>query len=165
LNVLSDNLLSSDILLYEALQNYKQNSEAGGAFQNVGITFPDIRLDSVSWKIEVGFSNSSLNMDSSDNYIYDTTVVVRVSCKQADYIAAKTGLDFLTKKILAIVHNDPVLSTRAPRMESDNIELGSVYDIKSRILTFTFKEDYGVEYTDEDELVITDLLFDLEEED
>jgi len=164
LNVLSDNLLSSDILLYEALQVYKSGSSDGGAFNNVSIVFPDTRLDSVPWKIEVGFSNSSLNMDSNENFIYDTVVVVRVSTKQTDYIAAKTGLDFLTKKILWIVHNDPVLSTRHPRMESDNIELSSVYDIKSRVLTFTFKEDYGLEYSEEDEQMLVDLLFDIEEE-
>jgi len=161
-NVNSSNLFGADIQLYDLLVDYKKSE--GSKFNDVIIKFPDQQIKTGVWTIEVGFSISTLGDTSNNNRQYGNKVVVRISTKKTDYREAKVGLDFIAKKILELVENDTNLSAKRPRLLTDSIEIKNYYDIKNRILTFEFVEDYTLNLTPDDEIIIDNLLFDLEVE-
>lgn len=161
----TDDLFSSDILLHDRLQEVKDDNPVLSKFF---ISFPDgYEIKSRQYGIFIGTVRDTLKQQTSNGDQYIATVRVLITSKQADFKLAKTGIDLATKEILKEIKKSE-LAKRNPRWSESQIKYTQKLDLKHRVIDFLFDEMYTWEDVDYDErdlqLIFKDVELTIEEE-
>lgn len=142
-----NNLYSSDMqVLTLLLEDQKKD---GSLLKKWGISYPKKKV-STTWSIEVAFSNSDRESQSTDGLVYNSITTLKFSTKCKKYEKLKPLMDAGIKYVLKLILTNEKLAPKQPKMLSDKIEIKQYYDPTSRILRFGFREDYDFNYSDEE---------------
>lgn len=143
-----DDLFSSDILLYELLQEKKIDNPV---LHNFFISFPsEEQIINRQYGIFIGDMENILTQRTSSGDEYEATVRVVVTSKQKDFKLAKTGIDLATKEIIKEIRNSK-LGRRGFRWTRSKIIYDESLALKHRQTDFIFDEMYAWEDVDYDE--------------
>ncbi len=144
-----DNLYSSDIQLLELLVEDKNNNP-NSLLKDWHIAYPKKDVSKNNWSIELAFSNSDRQGQSTDGLIYNSITTLKFKTKLKDYKELKPLMDAAIKYVLKLVLSSDKLAPKQPKMLNDKIEIKQYYDPTSRIVRFGFREDYDFNYSDEE---------------
>jgi hypothetical protein len=148
LDLSMDDLFSSDIKLYELLNEVKGDNQV---LKEFFISFPSAsKIKNGQYGIFIGNAKNVLDQQTSNGDSYVSSVIVLITSKQSDYKLAKVGIDLATKELIKEIKKSE-LAKRNFRWTDSNIVYTDSLDIKYRTITFLFNEMYSWEDVDYDE--------------
>jgi hypothetical protein len=159
LNLAMDDLFSSDILLYELLNEVKESNEILSKFF---ISFPSAyNIKNRQYGIFIGNAKNILDTETSNGDNYKASTIVLITSKQSDYKLAKIGIDLATRELIKTIKKSELNKRGFKWTESDIVYTDSL-DVKYRSITFLFDEMYSWEDVDYDERVLKLVFEDVE---
>lgn len=159
LTLITDDLFSSDILLYEHLQEVKNSNPILSKFF---VSFPsESQIKNEQYGIFIGHAKNVLKEETSNGDSYVASVIVLITSKQTDYKLAKTGIDLATRELIKEVKKSD-LRKRGFKWTESTIVYSDNLDIKYRSITFLFNEMYSWEDVNYDERVLKLVFEDIE---
>jgi len=159
LNLSMDDLFSSDILLYELLQEVKKDNQILSQFF---VSFPSgSKIKNEQYGIFIGHAKNVLDKQTSNGDTYVSSVIVLITSKQSDYKLAKVGIDLATRELIKEIRKSE-LAKRGFRWTESTIVYTDSLDIKYRSITFLFNEMYSWEDVDYDNRILNVVFEDVE---